>query len=71
MFRFVEGEQIIHRKDGQKNIEELHDEGRIHDVAFHVFVAGQLSQKVKTSSLLRDATTSRPSRSSFNCGKTN
>lgn len=71
MFRFVEGEQIIRRKEGQKNIEELRDEGRINDVTFHVFVAGHLSQKVKTGSLLRDATTSRPSRSSFDCGKTN
>jgi hypothetical protein len=70
MFRFVEGEQIIHRNEGQKNIEELHD-GRINDVAFNVFVAGYLSQKVKKSSLLRDVTTSRPSRSSFDCGKSN
>jgi hypothetical protein len=71
MFRFVEGEQIIHRNEGQKNTEELHDEGWINDVAFHVFVAGHLSQKVKTSSLLGDATTSRLSRSGFDCGKTN
>jgi hypothetical protein len=56
---------------GQKNIEELHDEGWINDVAFHVFVAGHLSQKVKTNSLLTNETTSRPSRSSFDCGKTN
>jgi len=52
MFRFVEGEQIIHRNKDQKNIEELHNEGRINDVAFHVFVAGHLSQKVNTSSLM-------------------
>ena len=71
MFRFVEGEQIIHRNRDQKNIEELRNEGWINDLAFHVFVAGHLSQKVKTSSLPRDATTSRPSSSSFDCGKTN
>jgi hypothetical protein len=70
MFRFVEGEQIIHRNKDQKNFEELHNEGWINDVAFHAFVAGHLSQKVKTSSLPRDATTSRPSRSGFDCGET-
>jgi hypothetical protein len=55
MHRFVE--QIIHRNEGQENFELLHDEGWITGVAYHVFVAGHLSQKVKTRSLLRDVTT--------------
>jgi hypothetical protein len=45
MVRFVEGEQIIHRIEGQKNIDGLHNEGWVTDVAFRVFLAGRLSQR--------------------------
>jgi hypothetical protein len=53
------------------NIEKVNGAGRITDVGRLVFVAGCLSCKVKTSSLQRDVTTRRPSKSSFDCGKTN
>jgi hypothetical protein len=61
-----------------RNIEELSDEEWINDLAFLVDVTGHLiiltkSSRVKISSLpiCTSITISRPSESSFDCGKTN